>query len=72
MDQADPSNHGEGGLNWADLVPAITTDADGNASFNIETNGGPPTDFLTATATNTVTGDTSEFYGYEEKVIVVD
>jgi hypothetical protein len=72
MDQADLSNHGEGGLYWAELVPAITTDADGNASFSIETNGGPPTDFLTATATNTATGDTSEFSGYEEKVIVVD
>jgi parallel beta-helix repeat protein len=72
IDQADPSNHGEGDRYWADLIPDITTDAEGNASFSVETNSGPPTDFLTATATNTATGDTSEFSEYEEKEIVFE
>ncbi|MFL6283809.1 MAG: Calx-beta domain-containing protein, partial [Pyrinomonadaceae bacterium] len=57
----DPSGFGEGGL----LVgPAnVTTDAAGDASFNLNIS---PTDtsvgdFITATATNMTTGDTSEF-----------
>jgi hypothetical protein len=57
----DPSGFGEGGF----LVgPAsVTTDAAGGASFNVNIS---PTDvgvgdFITATATNMATGDTSEF-----------
>jgi hypothetical protein len=57
----DPSGFGEGGS----LVgPAsVTTDAAGDASFNMNIS---PTDisvgnFITATATNMTTGDTSEF-----------
>jgi hypothetical protein len=47
-------------LHWFESTP-VTTDADGNASFTNEYPGTPLVDVVTATATNTTTGDTSEF-----------
>lgn len=53
----DPSDHGEGGEFLGQLT--VTTDDQGEASFSA--GGPPPSDFTTATATNTATGNTSEF-----------
>ena len=40
---------------------SVRTDANGHASFEYGVAGSPPMAFLTATATNTSTGDTSEY-----------
>jgi hypothetical protein len=56
---ADPSGHGEGELYIG--TQNVTTNIFGNASFtfNFTPVAGKP--FITSTATNTLTGDTSEF-----------
>jgi hypothetical protein len=54
---ADPSDHGEGNPFLGELT--VTTDDQGEASFS--ESGPPPEEFTAATATNTATGDTSEF-----------
>ena len=55
---ADPSGFGEGQTFLG--TQTVTTNAAGNANFSI-TGSANTTDFFTATATNTTTGDTSEF-----------
>lgn len=57
---ADPSSYGQGQT----LVgaEAVTTDSSGNATVNVEVPGGLPANgWITATATNESSGDTSEF-----------
>lgn len=56
----DPSGHGEGQLP-AGQDTAVTTDAGGDVSFACVSPVPQPGQFVTATATNTTTGDTSEF-----------
>ncbi|MDQ4042263.1 MAG: hypothetical protein M3118_00380, partial [Actinomycetota bacterium] len=58
----DPSGHGEGQIPVAQDT-TVTTDANGNGSFSCVTNFTvvPGQTVVTATATNTATGDTSEF-----------
>ncbi len=56
---ADPSGYGEG-ENYLG-VTSVTTDGVGNANFNFNTLGIFTNQLLTATATDTLTGDTSEF-----------
>jgi hypothetical protein len=58
---SDPSNHGEGRTLVAQTT--ATTDAGGDASFTCTGTVGflIPGQTVTATATNTATGDTSEF-----------
>jgi hypothetical protein len=57
--EADPSGHGEGYLYGSQTT--TTTDANGNASFTFRTSNVLAGSTITATATNTATGDTSEF-----------
>ncbi len=57
---ADASGFGEGAI----VIDStqVTTDGTGNASFDVSFAAGVvPGEFITATATNTTTGDTSEF-----------
>lgn len=54
----DPSGYGEGEV-WRSTVQ-VTTDANGDAAFNANF-AYPGAGFITATATNSDTGDTSEF-----------
>ena len=56
---ADPSGHGEGFLFLG--TTTITTNSGGDRSFAFATAQLAPGQLVTATATNTVTGDTSEF-----------
>jgi CSLREA domain-containing protein len=60
-EEFESSNHGEG--DWVWLEKGVRTDANGNASFTFE-EPDPTTPIITATATNTATGDTSEFSEY--------
>ncbi len=59
----DPSGHGQGEyfLGALDFGNAIVTDGSGNANFNFSFTPVPGKPYITATATNNVTGDTSEF-----------
>ena len=59
MAVADPSGHGEGFLFLG--TTTITTNSGGDKSFAFATAQLAPGQLVTATATNTVTGDTSEF-----------
>jgi CSLREA domain-containing protein len=56
---ADPSGFGEGETSLGFVT--VTTNASGTGSFNFSTPLGALGSFITATATNTGTGDTSEF-----------
>ena len=56
---ADPSNHGEGQVLLASK--SVTTTATGNKTFTFSLSGVPPGLVLTATATSTTAGNTSEF-----------
>jgi hypothetical protein len=59
-DACDPSNHGEGQTFLG--ASNLTLDADGVTEFAANIDADPqPGDFLTSTATNLATGDTSEF-----------
>ncbi len=56
----DPSGYGQGET-LLDTLP-VTTDSSGNATINLKLPGGLPAGlWITATATNQATGDTSEF-----------
>ncbi|MBK9315429.1 MAG: hypothetical protein IPM55_14490 [Acidobacteria bacterium] len=59
----DPSGHGQGEffLGALDFGSAVLTDGSGNASFNFSLTPIPGKPFITATATNNATGNTSEF-----------
>jgi hypothetical protein len=58
---ADPSGYGQG-QQFLESLPTVQTDASGNAAFTVFLNEATnPGDWLTATATNQVNGDTSEF-----------
>ena len=61
---APASAHGEG-FRLLETVPLVSTNANGNASFTCESSlpllGQVPGQTVSATATNIVTGDTSEF-----------
>ncbi|MFI5457958.1 MAG: beta strand repeat-containing protein, partial [Isosphaerales bacterium] len=59
--EKDPSGYGQG---QTLLLPSqmVTTDSNGNANININPDGGLPANgWITATATNLGSGDTSEF-----------
>jgi hypothetical protein len=56
---ADPSGFGEGQLFVGSTN--VTTDGNGDASFTFAVGGNLATQVISATATNTATGDTSEF-----------
>ncbi len=56
---ADPSGHGEGQVYAGSTT--VTTDASGNASFTCVFNNSVVSQYYAATATDLVTGDTSEF-----------
>jgi len=59
-DECDPSDHGEGQFYLGFVV--ATTDGAGDAAFETSNLGLPdPGSFITSTATNLGTGDTSEF-----------
>jgi VCBS repeat-containing protein len=58
---ADPSGFGEGQAFIADTI--VTTDANGDANFIVTVAAIPSGDVVTSTATDLVTGDTSEFSG---------
>jgi hypothetical protein len=49
----------------------VTTGADGGASFTARVAAPPPGDFVTATATNLTTGDTSEFSAPGSQILVL-
>ncbi len=55
----DPSDHGEGENTLTTVT--VTTNGAGNAAFSVDLTGLALGEWITATATNTVTGDTSEF-----------
>lgn len=55
----DPSGHGEG-RHWFASI-ALTTDASGSGAFTLTATGSFPGQHFTATATDLLTGDTSEF-----------
>lgn len=59
----DPSGHGQGEavLGALDFANAVVTDASGNASFTFNYTPLTGKPYITATATNNATGDTSEF-----------
>src|SRR5205807_1357567 len=55
----DPSGFGQGQTFLG--TASVTTDTGGKASFTVTVSPASPTAIVTATATNTTTGDTSEF-----------
>jgi CSLREA domain-containing protein len=55
----DPSGHGEGQTSIGSTT--VTTNAGGNATFNVALPGVAPGSVISATATNLATNDTSEF-----------
>jgi CSLREA domain-containing protein len=55
----DPSGHGEGQTPIGGTT--VTTNAGGNATFNVSVSGVAPGSVISATATNLATNDTSEF-----------
>lgn len=57
--QIDPSGYGEGAVYVGSV--SVNTDAGGNTGFSLAVNHLYPGQFFTATATNTQTGDSSEF-----------
>jgi hypothetical protein len=56
---ADPSNHGEGQFLIGSQT--VTTSATGDIGFSFQTNALAPGQVLTATATSTTAGNSSEF-----------
>ncbi|HEX4265463.1 MAG TPA: M12 family metallopeptidase [Verrucomicrobiae bacterium] len=56
---ADPSGHGEGQVYLGSA--SLTTDSSGNGNFSFNTGGSFANQLIAATATDTTTGDTSEF-----------
>lgn len=59
QNQKDPSGFGEGKTFLGQK--AVTTNRNGNASFDFSTSAASAGDFITATATSKARGDTSEF-----------
>jgi CSLREA domain-containing protein len=55
----DPSGHGEGQVPFASTT--VTTNSGGNATFNVTLPPVSPGSAISATATNQITNDTSEF-----------
>lgn len=70
-DQCDPSGYGQGQLYIG--YTNVTTDGSGNANFRYFNRATAPTGrFVTATATDVLTGDTSEFSGCMQVVAAPD
>src|SRR5262249_48644752 len=54
-----PSGYGDGAVYLG--ATTVSTDASGGVTFEFRVSSSPTGQFVTATATDTVTGDTSEF-----------
>jgi hypothetical protein len=68
--ERDASGSGEGRIYVGQMT--VTTDAAGDAPFTFNANGDLTSYAITATATNTQTGDTSEFSGYTVAISAAD